>query len=540
MKRKKLELLITGAIYFATGILSGILAILLLTHLHRLTDYFFAGSLAQNAFIPIVLSEIITIFLSLYDGRYAFHRCTLAQCLRRSIVASILFSAALALTLIIEKSGVTDSRYFFVTTGVFHLVILTAALYIVINFLIRNFYKTNAASLCMLVSTRSRAPQAANLLKHDWSRKLTAIALLDDDTATTSDVAGAPPASQASEAQPSAQSKTPTASQPSAQPKTSTASQQSAQPNHPGASSTPREIDHIPVVANRYTYIDYVKTHAIDEVFLIVDRDVRFDPGDAIQPFVEMGVKVHLNLLTVETLHENLQQADSRYIPATRVNLSYMEQDTPVLSIQQPEPKMRWMAAKRALDIVGAIVGLLITAVIFLFVAPAIKLDSPGPIFFAQTRIGKNGRRFKMYKFRSMYQDAEARKAALMQQNEMNGLMFKMKDDPRITRVGRLLRRTSLDEFPQFLNVLIGDMSLVGTRPPTESEFDQYDSYHKRRLSMKPGITGLWQVSGRSEITDFEEIVRLDCRYIDEWSFFTDLRILWKTVILVLERKGSE
>lgn len=512
MKRKKLELLITGAIYFATGILSGILAILLLTHLHRLTDYFFAGSLAQNAFIPIVLSEIITIFLSLYDGRYAFHRCTLAQCLRRSIVASILFSAALALTLIIEKSGVTDSRYFFVTTGAFHLVILTAALYIVINFLILNFYKTNAASLCMLVSTRSRAPQAAALLKHDWSRKLTAIALLDDDTATTGDVASAPPASQASEAKPSAQP----------------------------ASPTPAEIDHIPVLANRYTYIDYAKTHAIDEVFLIVDRDVRFDPGDAIQPFVEMGVKVHLNLLTVETLHENLQQADSRYIPATRVNLSYMEQDTPVLSIQQPEPKMRWMAAKRALDIVGAIVGLLITAVIFLFVAPAIKLDSPGPIFFAQTRIGKNGRRFKMYKFRSMYQDAEARKAALMQQNEMNGLMFKMKDDPRITRVGRFLRRTSLDEFPQFLNVLIGDMSLVGTRPPTESEFDQYDSYHKRRLSMKPGITGLWQVSGRSEITDFEEIVRLDCRYIDEWSFFTDLRILWKTVILVLERKGSE
>lgn len=402
MKRKKLELLITGVIYFATGILSGILAILLLTHLHRLTDYFFAGSLAQNAFIPIVLSEIITIFLSLYDGRYAFHRCTLAQCFRRSIVASILFSAALALTLIIQKSGVTDSRYFFVTTGTFHLVILTAALYIVINFLIRNFYKTNAASLCMLVSTRSRAPQAAALLKHDWSRKLTAIALLDDDTATTGDVASAPPASQASEAKPSAQP----------------------------ASPTPAEIDHIPVLANRYTYIDYAKTHAIDEVFLIVDRDVRFDPGDAIQPFVEMGVKVHLNLLTVETLHENLQQADSRYIPATRVNLSYMEQDTPVLSIQQPEPKMRWMAAKRALDIVGAIVGLLITAVIFLFVAPAIKLDSPGPIFFAQTRIGKNGRRFKMYKFRSMYQDAEARKAALMQQNEMNGLMFKMKDDP--------------------------------------------------------------------------------------------------------------
>ena len=139
-----------------------------------------------------------------------------------------------------------------------------------------------------------------------------------------------------------------------------------------------------------------------------------------------------------------------------------------------------------------------------------------------------------------MYQDAEARKAELMKQNEMNGLMFKMKDDPRITKVGKFIRKTSLDEFPQFFNVLLGDMSLVGTRPPTVNEFNEYSNYHKRRLAMKPGITGMWQVSGRSDIKDFEEVVRLDCEYIDNWSLGLDLKILMKTVGIVFTRKGSE
>ena len=144
-----------------------------------------------------------------------------------------------------------------------------------------------------------------------------------------------------------------------------------------------------------------------------------------------------------------------------------------------------------------------------------------------------------MYKFRSMYRDAEERKQELMKQNEMNGLMFKMKDDPRITKVGRFIRRTSIDEFPQFYNVLKGDMSLVGTRPPTVGEFKQYSNYHKRRLSMKPGITGIWQVSGRSDVTDFEEIVRLDCSYIDNWSLGLDLKILARTVLIVLRHEGA-
>ena len=144
-----------------------------------------------------------------------------------------------------------------------------------------------------------------------------------------------------------------------------------------------------------------------------------------------------------------------------------------------------------------------------------------------------------MYKFRSMYVDAEERKKELMEKNEMNGLMFKMENDPRITKVGRFMRKTSLDEFPQFINILKGDVSLVGTRPPTLDEFAQYSPYHKKRLSFRPGLTGMWQVSGRSAITDFEEIVRLDVEYIDNWSFMLDVKILLKTVLAVFHGSGA-
>ena len=198
------------------------------------------------------------------------------------------------------------------------------------------------------------------------------------------------------------------------------------------------------------------------------------------------------------------------------------------------------LAMKRALDILGGLVGCVITALIFPFVAVAINLESPGPVIFKQTRIGKNGRHFSIYKFRSMYMDAEARKKDLMDKNEMDGLMFKIKDDPRITKVGKFIRKTSIDEFPQFFNVLKGDMSLVGTRPPTVDEFDQYEEHHKRRLSLKPGITGMWQISGRSGVQNFEDIVKMDVEYIDNWSIWLDLKILVRTVGVVVVRKGAE
>ena len=205
------------------------------------------------------------------------------------------------------------------------------------------------------------------------------------------------------------------------------------------------------------------------------------------------------------------------------------------------------------MDICGGIVGCILTGIIFIFIAPAIYIQSPGPIFFKQKRIGQNGKHFYMYKFRSMYMDAEERKKALMKQNKMSdGMMFKIDDDPRIigsekkdkngnpAGIGNFIRRTSLDEFPQFFNVLKGDMSLVGTRPPTLDEWEKYDLHHRVRMSIKPGITGLWQISGRSDITDFEEVVRLDREYIQNWSIWLDLKILVKTVGVVLRHEGAE
>lgn len=203
---------------------------------------------------------------------------------------------------------------------------------------------------------------------------------------------------------------------------------------------------------------------------------------------------------------------------------------------------------KRGLDILGGLIGVFLTGIITLFLAPAIYIASPGPIFFSQVRIGKNGKRFKIYKFRSMYTDAEKRKKELLEKNEMQGLMFKIEADPRIIGsgpdgrkhgVGWFIRKTSLDEFPQFWNVLKGDMSLVGTRPPTEDEWKQYKYYHRARLATKPGLTGMWQVSGRNEITDFEEVVRLDMEYIKQWNIGMDIRILLKTVLVVLTGNGS-
>ena len=195
--------------------------------------------------------------------------------------------------------------------------------------------------------------------------------------------------------------------------------------------------------------------------------------------------------------------------------------------------------AKRAVDIVGSLCGLIVTSPLLLIVAILIRATSKGPIIFSQERIGRHNHVFKMYKFRSMYADAEERKKELMAQNEMNGLMFKMENDPRITKTGAFLRKTSLDEFPQFINILKGDMSLVGTRPPTLDEFAQYSPYHKKRLSFRPGLTGMWQVSGRSDITDFEEIVKLDVEYIDNWSFWLDIKILLKTFLEVFTQKGA-
>lgn len=195
---------------------------------------------------------------------------------------------------------------------------------------------------------------------------------------------------------------------------------------------------------------------------------------------------------------------------------------------------------KRVFDIFGSLCGIILSSPIMLVTAVAIKLDSKGPVLFKQERVGKNGRNFKIYKFRSMYTDAEERKKELMAQNEISGsIMFKMKDDPRITRVGKFIRKLSIDELPQFFNILFGSMSLVGTRPPTLDEVEKYNAKQWRRISIKPGLTGMWQVSGRSKIKDFDKIVELDVEYIDNWSIWLDIKILVKTVLVLLKHDDA-
>ncbi len=286
------------------------------------------------------------------------------------------------------------------------------------------------------------------------------------------------------------------------------------------------EIQGVRVVADVYSMIDYVRKEAIDEVFIDVPYHTGRSMRKYIMEFENMGVVVHLNIEKFEAFEDFNKSLN-------------MLGDIPVVTFANNFYDVNKLMIKRLIDIVGSLVGIIITLVLGIFIAPAILIESRGPLVFKQKRVGKNGRYFYVYKFRSMYRDAEERKKALMDRNEMKGHMFKMKDDPRVTKVGKFLRRTSLDELPQFFNVFLGDMSLVGTRPPTVDEFKMYEGYHKRRLSMKPGITGMWQVSGRSNIEDFEEVVRLDLEYIDNWSIGLDLKILIKTVAVIFFRKGA-
>jgi lipopolysaccharide/colanic/teichoic acid biosynthesis glycosyltransferase len=219
------------------------------------------------------------------------------------------------------------------------------------------------------------------------------------------------------------------------------------------------------------------------------------------------------------------------------LDLAILSEYNSVEFSEQPIHPSVTSIVKRLVDILGAIVGLLITGVVAIPVAIATQLDDPGPILYSQTRCGMNGRRFRIWKFRSMIVDADKLKHLV--KNEAKGHIFKSVEDPRITKVGKFLRRTSLDELPQFWNVLKGEMSLVGTRPPTPDEVIKYDVHHWQRLQVKPGITGEWQANGRSSITDFETIVSMDLDYQRKWSVMYDLYLIIKTIGAVVNKKGA-
>lgn len=286
----------------------------------------------------------------------------------------------------------------------------------------------------------------------------------------------------------------------------------------------------VAVVANGETVAEYVCREWVDEIFVNLPEEIPL-PQELLNDFIEMGVTVHLKLVEVAKLSgkkHHVERIGTYTVLTSSINMASWKQ----------------AFLKRTMDIAGGVVGCLITGLLYVVVAPCIYIKSPGPIFFSQVRVGKNGKKFKLYKFRSMYMDAEKRKKELMEQNRVKGgMMFKIDNDPRIIGgekgIGGIIRKYSIDEFPQFWNVLKGDMSLVGTRPPTVDEWEKYDLRHRVRLATKPGITGMWQVSGRSDITDFEEVVRLDTKYIDEWSLGVDVKILWKTVVGVIKNDGA-
>ena len=337
---------------------------------------------------------------------------------------------------------------------------------------------------------------------------------------------------------------------------------------------TGEEIQSVPVVASLETAADYICREWVDEVFVypehLTNIEVhRSELYKSVKGFIEDTYntfdKQNNTATALEKEEEDAvaaliedcrQMAIPVHIRLPIFNIggkSFIEKvgGYTVLTTASNYASPLQLAMKRALDILGGLVGSLIALVIIAVVGPKIKRESPGPILFKQTRVGQNGKRFQILKIRSMYLDAEERKAELMKDNRISdGMMFKLDWDPRIignkivdgkqvTGIGEKIRSGSWDEWPQFFNILMGQMSLVGTRPPTVDEWEKYKYHHRARLATKPGLTGMWQVSGRSKITDFEEVVKLDTEYINHWSIGLDMKILIKTVKAVFTKDGA-
>jgi exopolysaccharide biosynthesis polyprenyl glycosylphosphotransferase len=292
----------------------------------------------------------------------------------------------------------------------------------------------------------------------------------------------------------------------------------------PGPNPSPTSVDERTVVGTLSDLKTLLENNVVDDVVFALPVAESLSCTREIGWCEEVGVTVHLRADIVRTLFSRMYPTDL--------------DGTPMLTVSATPRQPAALLLKSTIDLTASALAVVVLAPVFAAIAVLVKTTSPGPIFFRQTRVGLNGRTFTVYKFRSMYRDAEDRRAALAARNEMSGPVFKIKDDPRITPVGKWLRRLSLDEIPQFWNVLRGDMSLVGPRPPIPEEVKQYERWQRRRLSMKPGITCLWQVNGRNAV-DFDDWMRLDLVYIDTWSLRLDAQILLRTVPVVLTARGA-
>ena len=304
--------------------------------------------------------------------------------------------------------------------------------------------------------------------------------------------------------------------------------------NEDTKAGTVPEIKGVKIVTTMDGAADYISRQWVDEV--MIDLPPEYEtPQELLRECYLMGV----------TTHVALKYDVDRYSAYEAGKVAGIYTLTESVRIVDGYD----IVIKRLMDIAGSIVGLIFTILLTVIIGPLIFIADPGPIFYSQERVGKNGRIFKMHKFRSMYKDADREKDKYIKDNGMQGFIFKMDDDPRIIGsgsdgkkhgIGWFIRRTSIDEFPQFLNVFSGEMSLVGTRPPTVDEWEKYERRHRARLAMKPGITGLWQISGRNEITNFDEIVDMDMEYINTWTISEDIKIILKTVGAVITGRGAK
>lgn len=431
----------------------------------------------------LIMAYLITFFFFTNQRENVVSRGTGREwvlALRFNILLAAVYSALMMLA----KAKLLDSRYFLVAVPLVNTVMMPLTHTLLKRYLLHSQNKSGMESLVGIVSTTNQAGAIIHALQEDWSKRLCGVVLLD------------------------------------------------AEKNAVGT-----RLEGVVVRATYDSFMDWIRRAALDEIYV----DIPMDSGESFIPYLEemesMGLTVHFRFKMLD----RIEQVCCGETSAARMSRELGRcAGGNMVTMGTIELELRDRILKRAMDIAGALVGCVISIPIIAITAIPLKLESPGPLIFKQKRVGLNGRYFYIHKLRSMYVDAEERKKELMARNEMNGLMFKMQDDPRITKVGHFIRKTSIDELPQFFDVLLGNMSLVGTRPPTVDEYKQYESHHKRRLSMKPGITGLWQCSGRSNIENFEDVVKLDVRYIDNWSLWGDVKILFKTVWVVLAGRGAK
>lgn len=442
-------------------------------------------SMDKIHFYGLLLLDFVVTFLCFDQTENIIRRSWLGE-LKIVVLFNVIMLAAFTALLVLTKATMSDSRYLVLGIVICNVVLMFLLHQLLKRYLNQSEAVKRLATLVGVVTTTDRAEALLKELNKDWTKTVRGMALLD------------------------------------------------AGPDKVGT-----EYNGVPVKVAGIEFLDWVRRDSLDEIYI----NVPYDSSMSLLPYLaeleSMGVTIHFNVPLLEKLHERTNSEKATWYPNPVESVEEYG-NVSMITLKATKRSFGDMVLKRCMDIVGGLIGLIISLPIIGITAIPLKLESQGPLLFKQKRVGLNGRVFYIYKLRSMYMDAEERKKDLMAKNEMNGLMFKITDDPRITKVGKFIRKTSIDELPQFFNVLKGDMSLVGTRPPTLDEYNRYESHHKRRLSMKPGITGMWQVSGRSNIEDFEDVVKLDVTYIDHWSIWLDLKILAKTVLVVFGHVGAK